>query len=189
MSLRLKYPYFKEPRGGWHLPVDGIIFRAAGPEELIEKVRQYYSANNQPARDIEGDLIDYCAKNFPHLVIEGVRNHWVIDPLDHVMRSNLHFSRRPLINPPDEHDVKARIATCAKCPHNKPISGRLAPEVSRVSYILTKGELPPLGRCDKHGWDNRVAVQWDAAVTSSAASGVVEGCWVLPPGEKKRSSA
>jgi hypothetical protein len=189
MSLRLKYPYFKEPRGGWHLPVDGIVFKADSPEEVIEKVRGYYAANNRPPRDVEGDLIDYCAKKFPHLVTEGDRRPLRVDPLDRVMVNNLMFSRHALVNKPEEDDVKARIATCAKCPHNKSIAGRLAADVNRVSYLLTKGELPPLGRCDQHGWDNRVAVQWDAAVTSPAAAGLVDGCWVLPQGGRKLSGA
>jgi hypothetical protein len=171
MSLRLKYPYFKEPRGGWHLPVEGIVFKADSPEEVIEKVRGYYAANNRPPRDVEGD--------------RPLR----VDPLDRVMVNNLMFSRHALVNKPEEDDVKARIAVCAKCPHNKSIAGRLAADVNRVSYLLTKGELPTLGRCDKHGWDNRVAVQWDAAVTSPAAAGPVAGCWVLPQGGRKLSGA
>ena len=180
MKIRLKSPYRKEPKGGWHLIVDGICFRGIGPDEVIEKVRQYLLANGRPPRDIMGDLITYCQAKYPHLVepdYDG-RPEYATDPLERVMNQNLLLSRRPLMNEPEKKEIDDRIATCSKCPHHQKLTGPLEPEVTRTSYMLAKGNLCKLGYCDAHGWDNRVAVRWDEAILKPVGSGSVEGCWI-----------
>lgn len=179
-KLRLKKPYHKEPYGGWHIVVDNVMFRAIGPDELIEKVRQYHLANGRPPRDIMGDLVTFCAARWPHLVEPDYENsrHHVVDPTEMIMVNNLAFSRRPLTKPPEDDVIKRRTQICAGCPNMAPIDGPLADEVRRTSYLLTKGRMAPLGRCIRHKWDCRVAVRWDGDVLKLLSGEQVADCWV-----------
>lgn len=182
MKLRLKKPYHKEPHGGWHMVVDGTTFRAIGPDELVEKVRQYLLANGRPPRDIWRDLVMFCAPKWPHLVEPDYDNtpEPPVDPLARVMVRNAELSRRPLVNEPEKVEVKKRLSVCGKCPHNCAFRGPLASEIQRSSYILTKGKLESLGYCDAHGWDNRVAIQWDESILKTVVPEAVAGCWLSP---------
>lgn len=177
---RLKKPYYKEPRGGWHLIVDTICFRGEGPDEVIAKVREYLLANGRPPRDIMGDLVTYCEANYPNLVEPDYDNTPPppIDPLERVMNKNMALSRRPLVNAPDKEEEVRRTEVCIKCPYNQKFSGPLEPEVARASYLLTKGSLCGLGHCGHHGWDNRVAVKWDKELLKLAAEAPISGCWL-----------
>lgn len=178
-KLRLRKPYHKEPQGGWHMIVDNVTFRAIGPDELVEKVRQYHLSNGRPPRDIMGDLVTFCAARWPHLVEPDYDNsqHHVVDPTEMIMVNNLALARRPLIDEPERDLIKKRTAICRNCPHMQPITGPLASEVNRVSYLLTKANLADLGACAKHKWDCRVAVRWDAALLKHVSAGPVAGCW------------
>lgn len=180
MPLRLKTPYHKQPRGGWHLPYDGMTFHAVSPEELVKKVNDYRRANGRPPRDIMEDLVMFCQVNFPHLVTrdDEVGTAPPPDPLARVMLSNERLASRPLNNPPEKEERERREAICAACPHNRPIEGPLFHDVNRVSFLLTKGKLCGLGHCAAHGWDNRVAVGWDAAILKGVDSAEVGGCWL-----------
>lgn len=180
MPLRLKTPYHKQPRGGWHLPYEGITFAAIGPEELVEKINEYRRSNGRPPRDVMQDLILYCQVNWPHLVMwdDEPRVAPPVDPLARVMMSNQHLASRPLNDPPKGEEIKRREEICAGCPHNVKLEGPLMPDVNRVSFLLTKGKLCGLGHCTAHGWDNRVAVRWDTTILQGVDSAAVDGCWL-----------
>jgi hypothetical protein len=185
MPLRLKRPYYKQPRGGWHLPYDDTTFYAIGPIELVEKVNAYLKMNGRPPRDVMRDLVLFCQEHWPHLV------EWdgespddpPSDPLARVMVTNEKLAGQSLKNPPEKEERERREKICAACPHNTPIKGPLMADVNRVSFLLTKGKLCGLGHCTAHGWDNRVAVGWDAAILRRVDSAAVAACWLQSPVE------
>lgn len=180
MNLRLKKPYYKAPRGGWHLPFDGVTFRGPGPDEVVAKVNEYLIANRRPPGDIMRLLVEYCAANYPLLVEPDYDNAPPpeIDPLARVMDQNRMLSRRPLDEHPEKKEIDRRIAACKNCPLHEKIRGPLAQEVFHSSFILTKGKMEPLGYCTAHGWDCRVAVRWDSALLQPASAGSIPGCWL-----------
>jgi hypothetical protein len=180
MNRRLKKPYYKAPRGGWHLPYDGITFTGPGPDEVIAKVQAYLLANNRPPTDVMALLVDYCAVSYPLLVEPDYDNAPPpdIDPLARVMEQNRVLSRRPLDEIPEQKEISRRFSACLGCPHHAKIRGPLEQDVFRSSFILTKGKMDPLGYCTAHGWDCRVAVRWDSALLQPASAGSIPGCWL-----------
>jgi hypothetical protein len=183
MKFRLKTPYTRQPKGGWHIVLDQIRFEAEGPEELGNKLRDYWMSNGVVPKDSNQLIVDYVAPRWPHLVQESpspFKNDQIPSPTlaERCMNANSTFLAHPLKDKPIKSEVDAKVVSCLKCRQNSILSGALKDDLDRTAFLLTKGDMPKLGGCLHHGWDNRIAVQWPRPVLAKLEQGPVEGCWL-----------
>lgn len=165
MSLRLKFPYHKEPPKGWHWIRDGIEFRADSPEAVIAKVKKHLITNGRCAGDLMEEFVSYVAAHWPNLVKESHAPDPLTleDPLWKVLDNQHRLAAVSLLNVPEKAEGLEREKLCAACPMNRRMRGdvEVLEAINRRAFLLTRGNLNKLGYCKQYLWDNRVATVWD----------------------------
>lgn len=186
MSLRFKPDLKKQPPGGWHFIIDGQTLRGSSPEDVAAQVRAYRIRNGQPLGEPLRELIEFCARHWPHLVHQGEPPPEVPVP---TLLSRLHQwlaaqSRLAATASPPVEEVAHREELCRQCPFNQPVPklpADLAGDVEMRSFLLRRGRRAAgVGACAFHSWDNRVACARPLRL-SKPESDPPPYCWVVKP--------
>jgi hypothetical protein len=187
LPWKLKFPYFRQPPGGWHLPKDGTIHRGDTPEKLEEAVRAHLLQNGKAPGNIADEITMFTHLNWPHLTevnLEYVETDRApprtkSDVQREVFDWMFKLALRAQESPPDKHVSDARIEKCRACRFNKAYLAEddLYEPIRRKAFLMTKGRLPDkLGFCTKWSIDCRVACQWQEALLGKPAE-VLDSCW------------
>ena len=187
LPWKLKFPYCRQPPGGWHLPKDGVIHRADTPELLEATVRDHLIQNGKAPGNIADEITMYTHLNWPHLTepnleyveSDGPPARTKSDIQRQVFDWLFKLSLRPQEEPPEKHVLDERVGTCRACKFNRPytVEDDLYEPIRRKAFLMTKGKLPEkLGYCTKYAIDCRVACQWQADLLGKPES-ILEGCW------------
>lgn len=183
--LKFRDNLAKLPPGGWHYPEDETTFRGESPKEVVRAMREYRIRSGKPIGEPMNDLILYCARRWPHLVTEDFQEGEEAipgeKPLQFLQAWLVIQSRVSALGAMDEDRIQWQAEICRNCPMNRDIPQEpadLAIEVARRSFLLRRGrEIPGVGYCGHHLWDNRVACARNSPVMG-ARPNPPENCWV-----------
>lgn len=189
LPFKLKYPWTRQPPGGWHLPVDGTIVRGDTPDELVQAVRKHFIQNGKAPGNIADDIAMFCHTKWPHLTEPNL--DYMENARPSLTRSEVQrrvfdwlfaMALRPCESHPSVEDVNLRTMICEGCKWNKPyrVEDDLYEPIRRKAFLMTRGKLPDkLGWCARWHIDTRLAVQWPESLLGKAEV-KEEGCWRNP---------
>lgn len=148
----------RQPIGGHHFPESkGPVIRGDTMAQVVKKLEEFRVINGIPLGHPEKEVLEYYAKSFPYMVIEG--DDKAEAPKSEQSNRFAHWIRTVWKNPPKkflpEKEAERRWNICKTCPFNTKLSTDKDPEsleLSRRQFILSRGMNVPkeVGFCSLH---------------------------------------